>query len=136
MERTGIRGAPSALRSDHDRPTFNLFRRRPQVDLLCAVPADYPVPRFLNAPTWEFVGTVREPATALCGFNRRAAETSARFNGCYLFEADLLKPGWITIACTAGTGEAWTPSARWMPDPAALTGATGSGAPRPEPRVL
>ena len=68
-------------------PAYNLFRRRQKPDVLCAVPEDRPVPSFVNANGWEFVGKADEPATVPLGFNQKAATVSVRNNGYYLFEA-------------------------------------------------
>ena len=134
MERTTIRPVRPALGSNNHRTAFNLFRRKREPDLLCAVPQDCPVPGFVEASAWAFVGTVREPTTVLSGFNRRAAEASVRFNGFYLFEADLIEPDWITIAPRREQPrtEAAPP---WMPDPATFSGVAGAGAGRPERRA-
>jgi len=67
--------------------TFNLFRRKRQQDLYCAVPEDYAVPSFLNPREWEFGGKVEHPAASPGGFDPKAASTSVRFNGFYLFQA-------------------------------------------------
>src|SRR4051794_41344191 len=50
-------------------PRFTLFPyttlfRSCGLDLLCAVPEDRPVPRFLSATLWEFAGKVDEPANS------------------------------------------------------------------------
>ena len=134
MERTTIRPVRPALGSNNHRTAFNLFRRKREPDLLCAVPQDCPVPGFVEASAWAFVGTVREPTTVLSGFNRRAAEASVRVNGFYLFEADLIEPNWITVAPRREQPrtEAAPP---WMPDAAALSGIAEAGAGRPERRA-
>ena len=116
MKQTYIRGASPAPGYGTYRPTFNLFRRKQETDLVCAVPEDCPVPSFLGPSTWEYVCTLREPTTTpLPGFNRRAAEASIRFNGFYLFEFGVTAP----------------PS---IPDPA-LGCVIGAGARRPEMRL-
>ena len=131
MARTNLRPARPSLGSTNNRATFNLFRRKREADLLCAVPEDCPVPGFLNAGTWEFLGTVREPTTVLSPFNRRAAEASVRFNGFYLFEASLTAPDWITIASSRQQPRAaGAPSL--MPDHPALSGSLERGARQPE----
>ena len=107
MQQTYIRRAPSAPGYRTFRPTFNLFRRKREADLACAVPEDCPVPGFLDPSTWEYVGTLREPTTPLPGFNRRAAEASIRFNGFYLFEAGVTAPPPIAdlaLGCVIGAG--------------------------------
>lgn len=131
MERTKIRPARPTLGFNNHRTTLNLFRRKQEADLLCAVPEDCPAPSFLNASTWEFVGTVREPTTVLSGFNRSAAEASVRVNGFYLFEAGLIEPDWIKLPPEKEQPWIDGASAR-MPDPATLSGvaATRVGQPR------
>jgi hypothetical protein len=57
MERTTIRPVRPALGSNNHRTAFNLFRRKREPDLLCAVPQDCPVPGFVEASAWAFVGT-------------------------------------------------------------------------------
>ena len=36
---------------------YNLFRRKWQPDLCCAVPEDQPVPSFITGESWDFGGT-------------------------------------------------------------------------------
>ena len=66
-------------------PVYNLFRRRLAPDLFCAVPENRPVPTFIQARNWRFVGKCGTPAQA--GFDPEAARTAVRFNGFYLFVA-------------------------------------------------
>ncbi len=136
MERTNLRPARPALGATNTRPTFNLFRRKQEADLLCAVPQDCPVPRFLDASTWAFVGTVREPTTVLSNFNRRAAEASVRFNGFYLFEADLIEPTWITVPSQSRQQDEGVRTWPWMPDAATSSSAPGQGCEELETRAL
>jgi hypothetical protein len=125
MERTLLRSARPTLGSDTQR-TFNLFRRKGQPGLLCAVPEDCPVPRFVNAAVWEFAGTIRGTATVPASFNHRAAATGARFNGFYLF-TDFVAPGRIAVALARGSGKHRTPaSSPWTADPASLAGAAAA----------
>ena len=37
-------------------PVYNLFRHKLTPDLLCAVPEDCPVPRFIEGSAWRFAG--------------------------------------------------------------------------------
>src|SRR3954453_3189636 len=134
MERTTIRPVRPALGSNNHRTAFNLFRRKREPDLLCAVPQDCPVPGFVEASAWAFVGTVREPTTVLSGFNRRAAEASVRVNGFYLFEADLIEPNWITN--TRGSEQPRAAGAPpWMLDLAVSGRALSEGSGRPALRT-
>jgi hypothetical protein len=51
---------------------YNLFRRKGQSELHCAVPQDHRVPIFLDGAFWEFVGSLGE---------REFREFLARFKG-------------------------------------------------------
>jgi len=64
--------------------TYNLFRRRQEGELICAVAEDDAVPGFIDAG-WEFAGTITEPAGCPLGSILRAADGS-RFHGFCLFE--------------------------------------------------
>jgi hypothetical protein len=66
---------------------YNVFRRKQQSALRCAVPQDQPVPTFLHGGDWEFGGTIKchEPTPA--GFRPEAASDAVRLNGFYLYHA-------------------------------------------------
>lgn len=64
---------------------YNLFRRKTQRGVYCAVPEDCVVPSFLRATAWDYDGRVSGEAASLLGFDPEAAETGVRFNGFYLF---------------------------------------------------
>jgi hypothetical protein len=65
--------------------TYNLFRRSGCESLVCAVPADRPVPGFLSGQGWLF-GRSLHPLEGLpSGFLVKPASESIRFNGFYLF---------------------------------------------------
>jgi hypothetical protein len=66
--------------------TYNLFRRKNQEELACAVPVDRPLPTFLTDALWEFGGTTEGKPFCSWVFNREAAEASVRYNGFYLFQ--------------------------------------------------
>jgi len=66
---------------------YNLFRRRMQPDLVCAVPEDRAVPTFVTGDGWEFQGKASEAAALQRDFDVRAARASVRFNGFYLYHA-------------------------------------------------
>jgi|LFEF01.1.fsa_nt_gb hypothetical protein len=66
---------------------YNLFRRREESDLYCAVPEDCVVPRFLDQGDWMFDGKAIDVSTAPPGFDVRAAAVGVRFNGFHLFQA-------------------------------------------------
>ena len=65
--------------------TYNLFRRKGDADLYCAVPLDVAVPAFLSADAWDYDRSL--DLGALSGFDAAAAEASARANGYYLFHS-------------------------------------------------
>jgi hypothetical protein len=66
---------------------FNLFRRKEEPELLCAVPEDCAVPRFIAGETWEFGGKITGKSREHPGFDASAARAAARYNGFYLFQA-------------------------------------------------
>jgi hypothetical protein len=65
---------------------FNVFHRKRQPALRCAVRQDRRVPTFLQAETWAFGGitTVEEPSPS---FEPQAASQATRITGYYLFQA-------------------------------------------------
>ena len=65
---------------------YNLFRHRDKQHLLCAVPEDREVPRFIAERAWSFGGKVTEAAAAPVGFDGLAACHGVRLNGFYLFQ--------------------------------------------------
>ncbi len=65
---------------------FNLFRRKGLSDLICAVPEDYVVPKFINPCDWEFGGKADVLRRRLRGFDPKVATAAVRFNGFYLFQ--------------------------------------------------
>lgn len=77
---------------------YNVFQRKQQPTLRCAVRQDRPVPAFIWSETWAFWGitTAEEP---LHGFQPEAAAEAMRFTGYYFFKA---------LDCQ--TGEDITPS--------------------------
>ena len=66
---------------------YNLFRHRGKQGLVCAVPEDCAVPRFVAERTWRFDRKLTEPVTAPLGFDAMAASHGARLNGFYLFQS-------------------------------------------------
>ena len=68
-----------------DPRTWNMFRRREERDIWCAVPADTAVPRFLFSGDWKFSGQ-QPDRPALPGFQRTVARQAVRMNGFYLFQ--------------------------------------------------
>jgi hypothetical protein len=65
---------------------YNLFRRKLEEDLYCAVPEDGPVPGFV-ASEWEFRGRLVEADQVPSGFHADAARAATRANGYYVFHA-------------------------------------------------
>ena len=65
--------------------TYNLFRRKDETDLYCAVPQDVAVPEFLVEGTWEYAQSL--DIETLSGFDAASAEASALLNGFYLFHS-------------------------------------------------
>ncbi|WP_245239756.1 hypothetical protein [Methylobacterium variabile] len=66
-------------------PTYNLFRRREEPDLICAVPNDFPVPAFVSGEAWTYAGSISAPSEAPAGFSAEAAEHGAEICGFHLF---------------------------------------------------
>ena len=66
---------------------YNLFRHRNKPHLLCAVPEDGEVPRFIAERTWSFDRKLAEVAAAPVGFDVRAASGGVQLNGFYLFQS-------------------------------------------------
>jgi hypothetical protein len=66
---------------------YNLFRNREFPEIVCAVPEDCPVPDFIAAEQWTFEHPLRSEEPRPPGFHDKAAKTSVRFNGFYLFYA-------------------------------------------------
>lgn len=69
-----------------DTPIWNLFRRREEGELWCAVPADAAVPRFLFSGEWDYGGQHAD-RRHLPGFRHAVAHQSVRMNGFYVFQA-------------------------------------------------
>ncbi|GJD61651.1 hypothetical protein [Methylobacterium frigidaeris] len=66
-------------------PTYNLFRRREEPDLVCAVPNDFPVPGFVTGEAWTYAGSINAPSEAPPGFSAEVAERGAETCGFHLF---------------------------------------------------
>jgi hypothetical protein len=87
--------------------TYNVFRARGR-DVLCAVPEDRPVPRFVSGDPWEFAGRIEEDAINL----PRAAKVAVAFNGFYIFhpfegpkpkKAEIAAPSAASLRTQQGT---------------------------------
>ena len=74
---------------DHntDFRTWNVFRRRHDEGLCCAVSAEVPVPLFLLSGEWNFGFAIADGDPPVEGFSPAAAEVGSVFNGFYLFLA-------------------------------------------------
>jgi hypothetical protein len=72
---------------DPSLESFNLFRRKEVPELLCAVPEDRIVPKFIAGESWEFRGKITSRSPHQPGFDGSAASAAARYNGFYLFHA-------------------------------------------------
>jgi hypothetical protein len=73
--------------------SYNLFRRKREPDLCCAVRQDKPVPSFVRGSEWEFGGTVVDnggPTPA--GFQLGAAQEATQAAGFYIFQIMTTKP--------------------------------------------
>ena len=79
--------APSRRTPERSAPAYNLFRRKREPDLYCAVPEDYAVPDFVTETEWEFSGTIDGVTGTMPGFRRVAARAGVRLNGYHLFQA-------------------------------------------------
>ena len=66
---------------------YNVFRRKRQPALRCAVRQDQPVPTFIRSDTWEFSGTIGCTQETAAGFRACAASEAMRLTGYYLFHA-------------------------------------------------
>lgn len=73
--------------SDEAARSFNLFRRKSEPDLFCAVPEDRAVPGFIDGDAWEFGGRIAADSSERPGFDARAASRLARYNGYYFFQS-------------------------------------------------
>ena len=74
------------MNKDRALRCYNLFRRKLEEDLYCAVPEDRPVPGFVGE-NWEFRGRVGEAEAAPSGFVPDAAQAATRAIGYYIFHA-------------------------------------------------
>ena len=61
---------------------YNLFRHRDKPHLLCAVPEDGEVPRFMAERAWRFDRKLAEAAAAPLGFDVLAARQGLRAFEC------------------------------------------------------
>lgn len=68
-------------------PDYNLFRRIEDPEFFCAVAQDKPVPPFLTADVWQFVGGGPEASRGLLAHRAAHASAGDRLDGFYLFYA-------------------------------------------------
>ncbi len=66
--------------------SFNIYHRKSQPGLCCAVRNDREIPNFIGSQDWVLGGTARNGADHP-GFRRRAADTGDQLLGYYLFHA-------------------------------------------------
>jgi hypothetical protein len=64
---------------------LNLFQRRKQPDLFCAVPTNQYVPMFLSDGTWTYVSTLDPEQPRPKGFCPLQAREYCRSDGYYVF---------------------------------------------------
>jgi PAS domain-containing protein len=85
--------APSTSGTSYS--AYNLFRNKKRPEILCAVPEDRPMPRFVDREQWTYAGSLQPQDTRPSGFHDKAASAGVRFNGFYLFQvtAALAKAG-------------------------------------------
>jgi hypothetical protein len=77
---------PTPVQSDMEDCAYNLFRNKLRPALLCAVPADHPVPSFLGPEHWAFDQPLRPEDARPPGFCDSAASVGVRCNRFYLFQ--------------------------------------------------
>jgi PAS domain-containing protein len=76
--------APNA--SGTSNSAYNLFRNKQRPEILCAVPEDRPIPRFVDREQWTYAGSLQPQEHRPSGFHDRAASAGVQFNGFYLFQ--------------------------------------------------
>jgi hypothetical protein len=64
---------------------FNVFRRRANEDLCCAIRLERPLPAFINEAAWEYVGFIGDNDEAPIGFLPQAAWYADQLIGFYVF---------------------------------------------------
>ncbi|WP_343039266.1 hypothetical protein [Microvirga makkahensis] len=96
------RSGSTALAASRTR--YNLFRRRHEPGLYCAVPKGQPAPAFLRSDRWQAAGEMDEAGPMPLGFDREAARIGVRLNGFYLFTAFSPIPG---LRSDSADGPSW-----------------------------
>ena len=67
---------------------YTVFGRRFEPAIRCAVVQSSPIPAFIQADEWEFVGTVRPTQAPPVGFRHARAEDATRFIGYFVFHSE------------------------------------------------
>lgn len=68
-------------------PTYNVFARKHQPALRCAIPQGSAVHSFIQSETWRFGGTVKPSESIPRGFQPKAAQEATQILGYYLFHS-------------------------------------------------
>jgi len=66
-------------------PDYNLFRRIDDPEFFCAVAQDKPVPPFLTADVWQFVGGGPQASRPLMAHRAEHVSAGDQLDGFYLF---------------------------------------------------
>lgn len=64
---------------------YNVFARRDEPAIRCAIIQERPIPFFIQSEAWEFSGTVRPSDPVPRGFRHQRAEDATRVVGFYVF---------------------------------------------------
>ncbi len=67
---------------------YTVFGRRCEPAIRCAIVQSRPIPSFIQAADWEFVGTVRPSEPPPVGFRHDRAEDATRFIGFFVFHSE------------------------------------------------
>ena len=67
---------------------YTVFGRRFEPAIRCAIVQSRPIPAFIRADEWEFVGTVRPSEPPPVGFRHARAEDATRFIGYFVFHSE------------------------------------------------
>ena len=67
---------------------YTVFGRRFEPAIRCAIVQSRPIPSFIQAADWEFVGTVRPSEPPPVGFRHARAEDAMRFVGYFVFHSE------------------------------------------------
>jgi hypothetical protein len=83
---SNVLAGDATMRKHGAASRYNLFRRKAEQHLYCAVPEDRPVPRFVDGCDWEYRGCVAENNAPPAGFRDDAAAAAVRSTGYYIFK--------------------------------------------------